>query len=108
VDLVRIALAHVRIPSTPDESVALSLQAIDQATCQGARIICFPECFIPGYRRLGKPMPLPNSEFLERAWSIIADAATKANITVVLGTECFVDGALIATGLLAARCRTSV
>ena len=96
----RIALANIRFPTTPDDSIALAEQAIDQASIKGARIICFPECFVPGYRGIGKPVPAPDPAFLERAWSVIAKAAAEANITVVLGTERFVDGALVATVLV--------
>ena len=96
---IRIALANIRFPANPEESIALAVQAIDQASTRGARIICFPECFIPGYR-VGKPVPPPDPVFLERAWSVIATAAVKANITVVLGTERLVDGALVATALV--------
>ena len=96
-NLFRIALANIRFPATPEESIQLAEQAIDQASIKEARIICFPECFIPGYRGIGKPVPPPDPELLERAWSVIAEAAAKANITAVLGTERFVDGALVAT-----------
>jgi predicted amidohydrolase len=96
----RIALANIRFPATPDESVTLAEQAIDQAAIQGAQIICFPECFGPGYRGIGKAVLPPDPRFLERAWSAIAAAAAKANISVVLGTERFVDGALTATALV--------
>ena len=96
----RLALANLRFPATPAESIALARQGIDRASNGGARIVCFPECFVPGYRGLGKAVPPPDAEFLERAWSVIAEAAAKANITVVLGTERFVDGALVATALV--------
>jgi len=96
----RIALANIRFPATPEESITLAARAIEQASLQGARIICFPECFIPGYRRAGKPLPLLDPGFLERAWSVVAEAAAKANSTVVLGTERVVDGALLATALV--------
>lgn len=96
----RIALANLRFPATPEESITLAEQAIDQASLQGARILCFPECFVPGYRGIGKSVPPPDPEFLERAWSVIAAAAAKSNITVVLGTERLVDGALVATALV--------
>jgi predicted amidohydrolase len=96
----RIALANIRFPATPEESITLVEQAIDQASVEEARIICFPECFVPGYRGIGKPVPPPDPEFLERAWSVIAKGAAKANLTVVLGTERFVDGALVATALV--------
>jgi len=96
----RIALANLRVPATPEESITLAGQAIAQASLQGARLICFPECYVPGYRGVGKPVPPPDPEFLQRAWSAIAAAAAKANITVVLGTERFVDGALVITALV--------
>jgi len=96
----RIALANIRFPATPEESITLAGQAIDQAAIAGARIICFPECYVPGYRGMGKRVQPPDPEFLERAWSVVAAAAAKANLTVVLGTERFVDGALVITALV--------
>jgi predicted amidohydrolase len=99
VNLFRIALANIRFPGAADESIALAIQSIDQASAEGSGIICFPECFVPGYR-VGKPVPPPNQEFLEHAWSAIASAAANAGINVVLGTERFVDGALVATALV--------
>ena len=99
----RIALANIRFPATPEESITLAEQAIGQAATKGARIIGFPECFVPGYRGIGKSVPPPDPGFLERAWSTIAGAAAKANVTVVLGTERIVDGALLATALVIDR-----
>jgi len=99
VNLIRIALANIRFLATPDESITLAKQAINQASIKGARIICFPECFIPGYR-VGKAVPPVNASFLESAWSTVAESAGKANITVILGTERFVDGALRLTALV--------
>jgi predicted amidohydrolase len=49
---------------------------------------------------MGRLLPPPDAEFLERAWSAIATAAAQANIAVVLGTERFVNGALVATALV--------
>jgi predicted amidohydrolase len=97
---MRIALANIRHPATPDESVTLAEHAIAQAAIERAAIICFPECFVPGYRGLGKVVPPPDAAFLERAWSVIAAAAAKAKIAVVLGTERVVDKALFATALV--------
>ncbi len=96
----RIALANLPFPATPEDSIALARKSIARASAGGAQIICFPECFVPGYRGIGHVVPRPDAEFLERAWSAIADAAATANITVVLGTERFVDGALVATALV--------
>src|SRR5215469_15494675 len=96
----RIALANIRYPATPEESVWLAEQAIAQAASEGAGIVCFPECFVPGYRGLGKMPPPPDPAFLERAWSAIAAAAAKAKIAVILGTERIVNHALLATALV--------
>src|ERR1700676_4882413 len=103
VNLFRIALANIRFPATPEESVTLADQAIAQAPVERAGLICFPECFVPGYRGIGKSVPPPDIAFLERAWSGIAAAAAKANLAVVLGTERVVDGAVLATALVINR-----
>lgn len=90
---VRIALANIRYPSSPDESVALARRAIAQAARERAAVVCFPECYVPGYRFPDKPVPPPDESFLERAWTEIASAAQAANIAVALGTERIVEGA---------------
>jgi predicted amidohydrolase len=100
VNVFRIALANLRFPATPEESVTLAEQAIAQASIEGTGIICFPECFTPGYRGMGKRVPPPDPAFLERAWSAIAAAAAKANLAVILGTERVVDHALLITALV--------
>jgi predicted amidohydrolase len=97
---VKIALANLRYPSSPDESIALVERAIADA---GTDIICFPECYVPGYRGLGHAPPRPDPAFLERAWSSIAAAAARAKIAVILGTERVVDGKLYATALVIDR-----
>jgi predicted amidohydrolase len=99
----RIALANIPYPATPEESVALAEQAIAQASTEGAGLICFPECFVPGYRGMGKLVPPPDTVFLERAWRGIASAAAKANLAVILGTERVVDGTPRITALVINR-----
>ncbi|HVN86733.1 MAG TPA: carbon-nitrogen hydrolase family protein [Candidatus Binatia bacterium] len=84
---VRIALANLRVSATPDESVRLATSAVTDASRRGATVICFPECFVPGYRWPGTTPPPPDPAFLERAWADVAAAARDARITVILGTE---------------------
>ena len=60
----RIALANIRFPANPEESVTLAQRAIAQASVERADIICFPECFVPGYRGMGKVVPPPDGAFL--------------------------------------------
>jgi predicted amidohydrolase len=99
----RIALANLRYPATPEESVLLAETAIARAGADRAGIVCFPECFVPGYRGPGKSVPPPDAAFMEAAWSTIAAAAKRANVAVVLGTERVVDGAPIPTALVIDR-----
>jgi predicted amidohydrolase len=101
--MFRIALANIRFPASPEESVTLAEQAIAQASLERAGIICFPECFVPGYRAPGKEVPPLDAALLERAWSATQAAAAKANIAVVLGTERIVDDALLITALVIDR-----
>lgn len=100
---VRLALANLQFPESPEESVTLAEQAIGLASAERAEIVCFPECFVPGYRRAGKPFPAPDAAFLERAWAVIAAAAKEANVAVVLGTERVAGEALLASALVIDR-----
>jgi predicted amidohydrolase len=84
---IRIALANLRFPTTPDDSVQLASAAVADAGGRGAAVICFPECFVPGYRWPGRDAPSPDPVFLERACAAVADAARRAGVAVVLGTE---------------------
>ena len=99
----RIALANLRYPATPDESVRLAELAIAQAAVEGAGLICFPECFVPGYRWPGRYVPPPDQAFLERAWATIAAAAARSNVGVILGTERIVDTRVFLTALVINR-----
>jgi predicted amidohydrolase len=102
-NLFRIALANIPYPATPEQSIVLAESAIARASAERADLICFPECFVPGYRGLGRTPPPPDAAFLERAWSAIAVAAAKANVAVVLGTERVVGGALLISALVVDR-----
>jgi predicted amidohydrolase len=98
--IVRIALANLRYPDTPEASVALAQDAVAAAARAGASVVCFPEVYVPGYRRPGETRPAPDASFLENAWTTIADSARESGIAVVLGTERIVDDALRITTLV--------
>jgi predicted amidohydrolase len=99
----RVALANLPFPVTPEASVRQATEAIAQAGIHRAAIICFPECFVPGYRAPNKSVPPPDGAFLERAWSAVEAAAASANVGVVLGTERVVNGRPMITALVVDR-----
>jgi predicted amidohydrolase len=66
---LRIALANIPFPATPVKSVTLAEQATARASTERADLICFPECFVPGYRGMGKVQLDPSEEGIYSAGS---------------------------------------
>lgn len=97
---MRVALANLRFPASREQSVEMACQAIGRAS---ADLICFPEAFVPGYRAAAKMVAPADAEFLERAWKAIAEAAARARIGVVLGTERIAEQGLLLTALVIRR-----
>ena len=97
---VRIALANLRYPESRDASVDTAVAAIGDASSAGAGIVCFPECYVPGYRTASRPAEPPDAAFLERAWAAIAAAAGRSRIAVVLGTERVSDRGVLISALV--------
>jgi predicted amidohydrolase len=100
---MRIALANLQFPRSPAESVAAAQDAVAAAAAAGAEIVCFPECFVPGYRTAARTLPPPDAGFLEHAWSTVEGAAAHARIAVVLGTERVVGEGLVISALVVDR-----
>lgn len=98
--IVRIALANIPFPSTPAESITRAADAVADAARAGAWIICFPECYVPGYRSTTRRLPAPDARFLEQAWAEIAKAAAAAHVSVVLGTERVLSDRLLISALV--------
>lgn len=97
---IRIALANLRFPESREHSVRQAVDAIAQAGAERAALLCFPECFVPGYRLGGKTVAPPDAKFQKHAWAEIADAAARARVTVILGTERLDGEALYITALV--------
>ncbi len=72
----------------------LATSAVAEAGHCGAAVLCFPECFVPGYRWPGQNAPPADPVFLERACAAVADAAGAAGVAVILGTERVTDRGL--------------
>lgn len=101
--LVRIALANLPFPATPDESLSRVLDAVRLAGSQQADAVCFPESYLPGYRSSRERVTPVAGDFLERAWSDVSAAAGQADVAVFLGTERVVAGQLRISTLVVNR-----
>ena len=83
----RLALANLPYPASRDGSVTLACDAVAAAGAAGAAVICFPECYVPGYRVQSRDVAPPDGTWLASATARVAEAARAARVTVVLGTE---------------------
>lgn len=100
-DDARIALANLPFPASPEDALTRALAAIAQAGAAGAAVICFPECYVPGYRITQRvAVPPHDAAFQERAWAEVSAAAARARVAVILGTERRVEGALRISALV--------
>ncbi len=102
-NLFRVALANIRYPNTREESIELAEKAIAEASLKNASVICFPECFLPGYRTVRRWGLAPDAVFLEHAWARVAAAAAKAKMSVILGTERAVGDSVLISALVINR-----
>jgi predicted amidohydrolase len=90
--IVRVALANIEYPGSPGDAIVRAAQAVREAAAAGALIVCFPECFVPGYRSAHRRVPPVDAAYLDRAWTTIATAAGDAGVWVILGTERLIRG----------------
>jgi predicted amidohydrolase len=54
---MRIALASPRVAATVAAGLAATDRLLAAAAAQGARVVCFPEAYLPGLRGLDFPVP---------------------------------------------------
>jgi predicted amidohydrolase len=90
--IVRVALANIEYPNSPEDSITRVAQSVRDAASARAAIVCFPECYVPGYRSATRKVPPVDAAFLDRAWTTIATVAGDAGLTVILGTERMIRG----------------
>ncbi len=77
---VRIALANLRVPTTREESASVACAAVAEAGQQGALVVCFPECYVPGYRWPNTVAAAPDAVFLARGLTEVAGWQDKGQL----------------------------
>src|SRR5436190_7071215 len=82
-----IVLASPRIASALDEGLDKIKLFLSEASAQGARIVCFPEAYLPGLRGQDfEVLPFGPAE-QERTIRTVAQLARTYAVAVILGTE---------------------
>jgi hypothetical protein len=62
-----VTLPNLQFPPTPEDSITVAEPAIAEASKERADSFWFRDCFVPGYRGMGKRMPPADSVSLDRA-----------------------------------------
>ena len=101
VTTLRLALATLPPAATPAESVTRAVAAMHDAARAGAKLVAFPECYVPGYRWPGRDHPPPDLAFLAAAHDALVRGAGEAGIVAVVGTERVVGDRVRLTALVA-------
>jgi len=87
-----IALASPSVAATLEEGLEHVRTALAEAAERGARVVCFPEAYLPGLRGLDFPVP-PFGEREQAQVLAAVSAWTKTyDVAAVLGMEWVADG----------------
>src|SRR5262245_58276174 len=82
-----IALASPRVASSLDDGLDKVGRFLSESAAQGARVVCFPEAYLPGLRGVGIDVwPFGPAEH-ERMLEAVGHSARTHGVAVILGTE---------------------
>lgn len=81
---MKIAIASPPFPKSVSDGLYWLDKLVKEASAQQAEIICFPECFIPGYRLTGYDVAKPTPETLQSALNTACKIAADNNIGIIL------------------------
>src|SRR5262245_59569893 len=82
-----IALASPRDASSVEESLEKIKQSLSESAARGAKIVCFPEAYLPGLRGLDFEVPSFDQAQQEQSLAAVAQWARTYKIATILGME---------------------
>jgi predicted amidohydrolase len=82
-----IALASPRVATSIDEGLDKIKQLVAEAAAQGAKIVCFPEAYLPGLRGQDFDVLPFDQSTQERVIRSVGQLARAYAMAVILGTE---------------------
>ena len=86
-----IGLASPSVATSLQDGLERVRRLIVEAASQGARIVCFPEAYLPGLRGLDFEVPAFDRADEELALAAVSTLARDANIAVVISIEHVLD-----------------
>ncbi|MET0638055.1 MAG: carbon-nitrogen hydrolase family protein [Chitinophagaceae bacterium] len=81
---MKIAIASPPVPASIAQGLSTLEAMVTDAARQGAKIICFPESYIPGYPGMGDPHEDRSLQRLQAALDQACEIAVKHSIAVIL------------------------
>ncbi|MEO8035563.1 MAG: carbon-nitrogen hydrolase family protein [Acidobacteriota bacterium] len=87
-----IALASPRVAASIDEGLEKTRRLMGEAAAQGAKIVCFPEAYLPGLRGLDFEVPRFDETQQQRVLAAASQWARELRIAVILGMEWLTAG----------------
>ena len=84
---LRIALAALKHPQTVPEGLQKIEAALEYAVSRRARVICFPETYLPGLRGADFSLPPPDRKVQERALMTVRGLARAHGVATIIGME---------------------
>jgi predicted amidohydrolase len=86
-----IALASPRVASSVEDGLDKVRQSLAAAASRGARIVCFPEAYLPGLRGLDFEVPPFDRGEQERVLRAVGQLARTYRVATILGMELHAD-----------------
>lgn len=89
---MKIALASPAFPASLSVALSQAAQLIQEAAQQQARIICFPETYLPGYPNIAQPMGTYTQADMEAALLAVCEIARVNDINIIMPMDGYIDG----------------
>ena len=84
---IRIGLASPHFPASIPVAVRRADQFLEEAAQTGVDLVCFPECYIPGMRGQGFPVPRPDQRQQADALEALRASAATHHVAAIVPME---------------------